>query len=337
MACKRCGGPTVGLRKFCDGCRGSPRVGVCSRCGGATEPRFGRPLTICEVCRNAPDTSTCVVCGEVFEGYRLKLCPQHARQKAGTRLCRCGKPALPKRMTCSDECAGKFHGVPLDSERTESICVVCGKAFPSTALSRTRTCSPECAKQNASWKDTAPRKCVVCGADCPRGRRTCSEACRLKCLENTSAVGIRSEQVRAKRRRHAKSAYRKKDKAEVIARLTAEQDGKCAVCGSLGSALGDGSTGLVLDHDHNTGEPRAMLCTSCNAALGLMRERPELVMCLARYAERWCATRVCREPNRDVSESPPVEHANSASTTCMHAGPAEHTLEKQVIITGGYG
>lgn len=89
-----------------------------------------------------------------------------------------------------------------------------------------------------------------------------------------SAVGARSEAVRAKRRKHARNAYKGKDKPEVIARLTAEQKGRCKVCGCEGAKLGDGTVGLVLDHCHATGRPRAMLCGPCNAALGLLGESP---------------------------------------------------------------
>ena len=40
----------------------------------------------------------------------------------------------------------------------------------------------------------------------------------------------------------------------------------------------------MLDHCHATGEPRAMLCVRCNAALGLLREDPAVCRMLAEYA-----------------------------------------------------
>jgi hypothetical protein len=31
---------------------------------------------------------------------------------------------------------------------------------------------------------------------------------------------------------------------------------------------------LVIDHDHNTGSVRALLCAQCNSAIGLFKENP---------------------------------------------------------------
>ena len=44
--------------------------------------------------------------------------------------------------------------------------------------------------------------------------------------------------------------------------------------------------GLVIDHDHNTGEVRGLLCNGCNIALGQCRDDPEVLRALADYLER---------------------------------------------------
>ncbi len=97
--------------------------------------------------------------------------------------------------------------------------------------------------------------------------------------------------LRAKRRRKAKAkrykGYRGADRAAVIERLLREQGGLCAICLHPGCALGDGTVGLVLDHCHTSGKARAMLCTRCNAALGLMREDPDNIEVLRCYAEHF--------------------------------------------------
>lgn len=51
---------------------------------------------------------------------------------------------------------------------------------------------------------------------------------------------------------------------------------------------------LAVDHDHKTGEARALLCSHCNTCLGKMNEDPERIRALADYAE-WCRTRKPRE------------------------------------------
>ncbi len=79
------------------------------------------------------------------------------------------------------------------------------------------------------------------------------------------------------RRRAATLALRATDRELLVERLTKAQGGRCAACGE--------SKPLCLDHDHDLNEPRALLCSQCNAALGLMYESPEKVAGLFRYAE----------------------------------------------------
>jgi len=49
-----------------------------------------------------------------------------------------------------------------------------------------------------------------------------------------------------------------------------EQDGTCPVCDKAINAEGS-----AIDHNHETGEVRGILCKSCNRALGLLGDSPE--------------------------------------------------------------
>lgn len=55
-----------------------------------------------------------------------------------------------------------------------------------------------------------------------------------------------------------------------------EQEGKCAICGVS-------NTELHVDHDHDTGDVRALLCFSCNSGLGMFKDDPELLRKAAVY------------------------------------------------------
>ena len=46
-----------------------------------------------------------------------------------------------------------------------------------------------------------------------------------------------------------------------------EQDHKCAICGRSQRAL---SKAFAVDHDHDTGRVRGLLCDMCNRAIGLL-------------------------------------------------------------------
>lgn len=57
--------------------------------------------------------------------------------------------------------------------------------------------------------------------------------------------------------------------------LLAETDGCCAVCGRTDH--------LCVDHDHETGEIRGILCRRCNSALGLLGDDFHRICHLAAY------------------------------------------------------
>lgn len=59
-------------------------------------------------------------------------------------------------------------------------------------------------------------------------------------------------------------------------------NGRCEVCGDLPAHKG----GLHIDHNHETGVVRGMLCFHCNSALGQVREDVERLRALIAYIER---------------------------------------------------
>jgi hypothetical protein len=56
------------------------------------------------------------------------------------------------------------------------------------------------------------------------------------------------------------------------ARRLQEQGGVCAIC-----KLPPGEKQLAVDHDHETGEIRGLLCNDCNLGLGFFRDDPDLL------------------------------------------------------------
>jgi Recombination endonuclease VII len=60
--------------------------------------------------------------------------------------------------------------------------------------------------------------------------------------------------------------------------LRAAQDDRCAICGDAGPAH--------LDHDHDAGHVRQLLCQRCNHGLGLFRDDPAVLRIAAEYVER---------------------------------------------------
>jgi hypothetical protein len=86
-----------------------------------------------------------------------------------------------------------------------------------------------------------------------------------------------------RRRYRSEPDYRRKSRAagrkalygiteDEYAELWAQQGGVCAIC-----LLDDNKRELHVDHDHETGEVRGLLCANCNGALGMFREKPSLM------------------------------------------------------------
>ncbi len=65
--------------------------------------------------------------------------------------------------------------------------------------------------------------------------------------------------------------------------MVEQQDGKCAICQRAPEGNGVSRHNLVVDHEHDTGKVRALLCDFCNRGLGIFRDSPELLEEAAKY------------------------------------------------------
>lgn len=81
--------------------------------------------------------------------------------------------------------------------------------------------------------------------------------------------------------------YKKKYKLtydQVVDKLD-RQNYLCPCCnGELDTV---GPHRAVVDHCHNTGQVRDMLCNHCNKVLGLIKEQPKTLEGMLRYLEKW--------------------------------------------------
>lgn len=76
------------------------------------------------------------------------------------------------------------------------------------------------------------------------------------------------------RERHLRQRYGMS--LEDYDRMYSLQDGRCAICGRSLDLL-------CVDHNHQTGEVRGLLCKVCNQWLGLVDDDPKKAIKAARY------------------------------------------------------
>ena len=183
-------------------------------------------------------------------------------------------------------------------------CTACLQTFPATLeyfrasplgryglYSRCRAC------HNANRLSTKPKapaglkRCYKCGRILPigefqRNRRT-KDGLQARCRH----CGRTYEQnFMTPERKRAKILRRHGITPSEYDRLFLNQQGLCAACGNKETRINP-LTGnpipLSVDHDHETGRIRALLCHGCNAALGHLKEDVVRIRALLAYAE-WC-------------------------------------------------
>ncbi len=90
------------------------------------------------------------------------------------------------------------------------------------------------------------------------------------------------EDIKQRNRKNTLSKHYK-IKPERYESMLKMQNDSCAACGTDVSQEHHGV--LCIDHDHVTGQIRALLCGACNRALGHAKEDPIRLRALADYIE----------------------------------------------------
>lgn len=67
-----------------------------------------------------------------------------------------------------------------------------------------------------------------------------------------------------------------------------KQNGTCAICREKETAINSSNNkvqALAVDHCHETGKIRGLLCRRCNQGIGLLKHSPSLIRIAALYCE----------------------------------------------------
>jgi len=104
--------------------------------------------------------------------------------------------------------------------------------------------------------------------------------------------------------------------------LLVKQDGVCTICGCqhTDQARNRGRQRFCVDHDHQTGQVRGLLCAICNYGIGHFRDDPALLRKAAAYIESHAQT-LASAPVPEKLTSTPEGTPHASSPACFAADP----------------
>lgn len=170
----------------------------------------------------------------------------------------------------------------------------CHNVFGVITVKRfcSRECSYEIQKQNGARRKIRIASCLhpQCANLFRRlaGQRYCSMECRIddrECSTCGSAIPVDTPGTKNRYCRLCERVKKYGITAQDYNALLAQQDHCCAICRAPHfHGVRDGmESPLVVDHCHDTGAVRALLCPKCNMAIGLLGDDPITAQVAADY------------------------------------------------------
>jgi hypothetical protein len=129
------------------------------------------------------------------------------------------------------------------------------------------------------WKDMGEHTLKTCKQckeekDLTAFQKDCSkkDGLRPECKQCTSINRKNTYNFETRRKHELNRKY--KDGHNEYLRLHEKQNGKCAICGCAENGR---YKSLSVDHCHDTGKIRGLLCNNCNRGIGLLQDSCKVV------------------------------------------------------------
>lgn len=183
------------------------------------------------------------------------------------------------------------YGTTEQPERP-TVCIEDGCDLPVQALAR---CDRHYRRVRSGTAGS--RQCTYCGGEIDPSRNTNARYCSKTCLEREHFVR-RQEEHRANWLRQYGLTVEQYDE------LLSGQGGGCAICGTQTPPARGGC--FAVDHDHETGAVRGLLCIECNSGLGMFKDEVDLLQSAIVYLATAQATEtpIAVVPSRRRTRAP---------------------------------
>jgi hypothetical protein len=129
--------------------------------------------------------------------------------------------------------------------------------------------------KNSLNKDGYANQCKKCKVEYMKGLNARPES---KARINVAAKKWRQSDEGKEYHKDFKFRQRYGITLETYKQMALSQENRCAICKEV-------SDKLVVDHDHETGKVRALLCDSCNTGIGHFKENAVTLKSAAEYVE----------------------------------------------------
>lgn len=235
-------------------------------------------------------------------------------------LVRCGGAAQIQYWACSSAYPrttpfkGDRHALTeINPEKFTAICAQCGptQVVKNGEAWRCRFGSGR--KPKADLTHPGPKRHNLLSMDIPNRKGVCERCGPVNLTRKGFVKGVETWGC-FEANKHRSLRWRFGLSPEDYEKMRADQKDLCSICGQP-----DPRQRLAVDHDHATGKIRALLCESCNQALGKMKDSPALLRAAADYIERHAVS--CATPDKpevsDLAHIPAQEHPAFRDSPCM--------------------
>ena len=129
--------------------------------------------------------------------------------------------------------------------------------------------------------------CDYCDEPVENSRKYCSDECmkEMSAFKNSARYHWNKEYKESTRQASVGNQLKRKFgvSTEQYIEMLEKQAYRCAICGRHQEEL---DRRMAVDHDHDTGNNRELLCNNCNVGIGHLRDNPALIRKAAEYLEK---------------------------------------------------